>query len=177
MKVMAALALGWVGCDCASGFPELFYDDLGAVCDGAPCGWELGAGAAESVRTIHSSERGVRLGPGTTIAHDVDFVVDAATSFGNDDAPRLHALIGCEGDETRVRVRLETASEAPLEVVVDGTTGDDDPLPLRAIDFTGPGGAPAIEDRALRMIITIEGPGACTIDELRVVGRTVRSEC
>lgn len=179
MKAAVALvgALAWVGCDCRAGLPELFYDGLDRACAAAPCGWEVEAGAFEVIATFHASERGARLAAGTSVVHEVDFGVVGGSEPMR--GPALHVLIGCERD-TQLVAMLEIEGDGTSEVAtarVDARADEELPLRVRHVRLLAPDGSVPGDGRAVRVRLEVEGPGACTVDELRVVEDRVASDC
>jgi len=178
MNLLSGLCLWLVACDCRAGLPELFYDDFQAFCSEAPCDWLLEAGAVRSVATLHSSERGIRMVPGASISHTLDLAIDAEANPQG--APSVHVLAACDGPDTRLHFFLEVVSgdvSEVLEATHIAVPNEDDPLPLRQIDFLRPDGSAPGDGRAVRLLIEVDGPDDCTLDELRIVERMSASGC
>jgi len=172
------MSLLLAACECHAGLPELFYDDFQDACGEAPCDWQVEAGSITSVPTLHSTERGMRISSGTRVSRVVDFPIVAASS--PQQAPQVHVLASCDDSETRLRFVVEVDSgEASdlIEATLVGPRDDDDPLPLRQLDLLRPDRSAPGDARATRFTLEVEGPGSCILDELRIVEKTILSDC
>lgn len=177
LRIAPWFCLWLAACDCHAGLPELFYDDLETLCGDAPCDWQLEAGSVASIATVHSAEHGIRIASGTRLTHPLDVAIVAESS--PQQAPQIHVLASCERD-TRLRFIVEVDSgEASdlIEATLVGPRNEDNPLPLVQIDLLRPDGSAPGDGRALRFTLEVEGPGSCILDELRIVEKTIQSDC
>jgi|GEM_PF-2418875 len=177
--IAAVLLAPLAGCPCDSGLPDLFYDDFQAVCGGVPCEWTVAAGDVVSTESFHAGERGMRLAVGGDVSRALP---DVGLPSAADEGALISLLVACD-DQTTLVIEVEATSVVPARV--SGEPEDivlearREPIPgeryggvigRESLPLLLPSGEEVPAATATGMRITIEGPGACIIDELHIAG-------
>jgi len=178
--LLAALTASFLAaCPCDDGFPDLYYDSLQARCDGLPCGWTAEAGDVAQVATFHSAERGLRL---ALLGRASRELPDVSLPGATEDGAMASLLVACDPTTALlVEVELEIpppsgTSGAPERVTLvarlepDPDQAASDPLVPADLPLVLANGEPVPAGTAVRIVLAIDGPGVCTVDELHLVG-------
>lgn len=172
---LGAMAVGLAACDCDSGFPELFLDDFERACGEAVCDWTIEGGQARRVTTFHAAEHGLELGPGARLSLATG-TIGVVTQSQGQPADQLQVLVDCEAG-TGLLVEAEVAVGVGAVVMLEARVkaeaahvGDGRLALVRVPLVEAAQSLESIEGDVQVLRLVVEGPGACVIDDLRLVG-------
>jgi hypothetical protein len=181
LTLLAATLLA--ACDCDSGRPDLFADELHARCDDLPCDWDLTRGQARLVPFLHPAERALELSDQAELTRALPEVLLPGNADGD---VTVELLATCDqATELVVEVTASAGSTGPGEppllfiyrarLEAGAPNPDDLPLPpqilpLVLVDLSEGQSRPAATTQliAVAMTLRVEGPGRCTLDNLHL---------
>jgi len=176
--VALAAALLLAGCPCDAGHADLFYDDLQRACGELPCGWEALEGDVAHAVTFHSAARGLRLADLGRASRSLPGVLLPSSESGG---VLAYLVVACD-ERTTLLVEVEAegqpgASEGAVGHITLAASftpevGDGSPevMPRVRLPLVPDGETTFPASHATRLTLAVDGPGACLVDELHLLG-------
>jgi hypothetical protein len=171
---MSLACLNLAGCCGAEGRQEVFHDDFEADCSGLPCGWTVDSGSAKRVVTYHSGEHGLELTEGAVVWRSASARI--FSPYPDSSPATIHVFVRCD-EQTSLRLAMEYSQASQTDILTGTITGG-----------WGSQNGNIISDRSItlqpgllncesenpdcqvqRIELEVSGPGACTIDSLRIL--------